>query len=257
MDYILPSKIDEIYINKDMSFTTMYNNCCNVYKFIIYNLYKLKNNYINFIYIIDFNLTEHQLDLLFKINQSAKLITLNMFVERSNKDNIYLKKALQYNNYDDSPVFSMYNKKYISAFIHNDEIEKLLNKVKTYNDNRFNKYKLKVYLEDYIKKARVKTNKLENSEIEDIIPESQYRNKLNLKYLDKNMHKYKDIFSIYAYSNLNYYTMNNIKTIFDDFTQLHPSLVSEIKENYTEFLIYEDAFETKTNLVDILYNFIM
>ena len=30
MDYILPSKINEIYSNKDMSYTTMYNNCCNI-----------------------------------------------------------------------------------------------------------------------------------------------------------------------------------------------------------------------------------
>ena len=42
---------------------------------------------------------------------------------------------------------------------------------------------------------------LENSEIEDIISEYKYSNKLNLKYLDKNMNKYKDILSIYAYSN--------------------------------------------------------
>ena len=247
MDYILPSKINEIYSNKDMSYTTMYNNCCNIYNLILYNLYKLKNIYINFIYIIDFNLTEHQIDLLFKLNQSTKLITLNMFVERSNKNNIY---------YNNSKKFSIYNKKYISAFIHNDEIENLLNKVKTYNSNRFNKYKLKVYLEDYIKNAKVKTNKLENSEIEDIISEYKYSNKLNLKYLDKNMHKYKDILSIYAYSNFTNCTLNYIKTTFDNFKHLKPSLISEINANYTEFLIFENAFETKTNLVDILYEFI-
>ena len=220
-------------------------------------MYKLKNYYLNFAYINDFNLTKHQLDLLFKINQTTKLITLNMFVERSNKDNIYFKKDLQYNNYDDSPVFSMYNKKYISAFIHNDEIQNVLNRIKKYNSNRFNKYKLKVLLEDNIKNTKNETTDLENSKLENIIYQTNYINKIDLKNLDKNMHNYKDILSIYAYSNHNYYTMNNIKTIFDDFKNLHPSLISEIKDNYSEFLIYEDAFETKTNLVDILYDFIM
>ena len=256
MDYILPSNVNESDIDKDICYTSIYDNCYSIYKFIFYNLYKLKNNYLTFAYINDFNLTEHQIELLFKINQTAKFITLNMFVERSNIYNIYNKKDLPY--YDYSPKISRYHKKYISAFIHNDEIENLLHKVKTYNNNRFNKYKLKVFLEDYIKKVKVKTKDLYSSNVENIeYAECEYSNKLNLKHLDKNMHNYKDILSICAYSNDNYYTIENIKTTFDNFKHLNPSLISEIKENYTGILIYEDAFETKTNIVDILYDFLI
>ena len=255
IDIITPLYIKEKnFVNYD----NFYLFCNNIKNFIIANLHNYINQIPLFLYIDDFNLTEEDINLLFILNKSMKLITLNMFVEKQNEFHIYTKLNLSY--YDDDRVnIKIYSKKYICAFIKNNEIYNLQSKIKKYNLNYLNKYKLKLLFKNDIQNSKVETDNVYNT-----YDYNKYYYSIidnyddDIQNLNNNINNYEDILSIYVYSKKNYKTVKNIDNIDDNLSNYFKDcLKTDIKNNYTEILLYENAFETSTDLVKLLHSFIM
>jgi hypothetical protein len=241
-----------------VSYFNRYSFCNNIHNFIIANLYNLIKPIAIFLYINDFNLSKIQIDLLFLLNKSMKLITLNMFVEKQNKTHIYNKLDLSY--YDDSIPIKIYHKKYVSAFIKNNEIHNLQSKIKKYNLNKINKYKLKLLFKNDIKQSKLEKTNLYDSYNNNAYNSSTIDNyEYDIEILNNhniNTDTFKDVLSVYVYSQDIHYTIKNID-VSENFIIFQDKLKKDITNNYTEILLYEDAFETQTDLVKLLYKFIM
>jgi len=243
-----------------VSYFNKYSFCNNINYFIIANLYNLIKPIPIFLYLNDFNLTECQINLLFILNKSMKVITLNMFVEKQNETHIYSKIDLPY--YDVSIPIKIYHKKYISAFIKNNEIHNLQSKIKKYNLNKLNKYKLHLLFKNDIKNSKLKRiniyNSYENNKYYSSSTIDNYDNDIAiLNNNNINTDTFKDVLSVYVYSQNIHYTIKNIDDVSENFKNFQDKLESDITTNYTEILLYEDAFETSTDLVELLHKFIM
>lgn len=257
IDMITPSYIKEQ--PEIVSYFNKYSFCNTIYNFIIANLYNLIKPIPIFLYINNFNLSKKQINLLFLLNKSMKLITLNMFVEKQNKTHIYNKLDLPY--YDDSIPIKIYHKKYMSAFIKNNEIHNLQSQIKKYNVNKLNKYKLKLLFKNDIKKSKLErtnlydsydNNKYYSSTIDNYEYDIEILNNHNI-----NTDTFKDVLSVYVYSQDIHYTIKNIDEVSENIKNFQAKVESDITTNYTEILLYEDAFETSTDLVELVHKFIM
>jgi hypothetical protein len=201
-------------------------HCTTVDQFILVNLINLYEYIYLFIYN-NFNyLSEKDIENIYKINETKKIITLQICNNLNNKSQ--MENNYEYdNNYDEDKIIddTKYFKKYISCFVQKKIYNKLKNNIQLYN--HFKGTNIKIITAKELEKYNYRTNQNKK-----IINDGN-----TLTFNSKKE---------------SYITFYNINFIFEHFKCFDKKLVDSLDNEYEGLLIYEDAINTETNLLEII-----
>jgi len=206
------------------------NDCINIDTFIITNLLNILNKLLWFVYINPSNFTKNDINMLFHINKSRKILTLSLDNEQ---DHI---------KYEYIP----YAKKYVSCLILKSEIDKFVNYIEYYNDG-FNddgtsKPYISILFDDQIKlldKKILETNDEHNDE------NQKYSSNKYSSYVLSYDNEYNPVLTLHYFNYL----------FSEGFNSLDANTQNELKEHYVGVLIYENEINTKTDIIKIIHKF--
>lgn len=225
----------ELFELQDNSNESIVEFICNTSKFACYNLNEhcktidgfIKLNLINvygYMYLGLYSninyLTDEDVNMIFNINHNKNIITLQVC-------NNLINKSQKYREYNDDFVDeTAYFKKYISCFIRKDKL-KLLRR--------------HIYLYNYFKGTNIK------------IITSDELNELEEYYTINNEFERKEENTLTFRENKDcLINFQSITYIFKGFNNFNKELLDTLSNEYQGLLIYEDAINTETNLIEII-----
>lgn len=198
---------------------------CNSFdKFIITNLLNYYNNLYWFIYYNIYKYNTNEKKKLIKINKSKKIITLLLCNQKQ-----YI---IDYENFNIDENITLYYKKYVVSFVKKNKFKKLVSKLNHYNENNDNKLK-------YITKRALKKYSFENINLNEELNVNHFTNDITLTFGED------------FEPHITFYKINEI---FNSCKNLNKKINNILNHKYKGLLIYEDAINTETNLIDIIYN---
>ena len=201
------------------------NSCINIETFIITNLLNILNKLLWFVYINPSNFTQDDINMLFHINKSRRILTLSLSNEQ---DHI---------KYEYIP----YAKKYVSCLILKSEIDKFVNYIECYNDDGNSKPYISILFDEQIKSLDDKIN--ENHENDE---NHKYSSDNHSSFVLSYNNEYKPVLTLHYFNYL----------FSEGFNSFDVNIQNELKENYVGVLIYENEINTKTDILKIIHKFI-
>ena len=236
--------LDATYIDFNIVYNEIYKYCIDIKTLVEINILTILNKTMWHLYNYNLFLTEKDIFNLYKIN-CAGIFTCDLFNEPSkvlylnNDDNNDDNHANfndndddnnnddDYDDDDDYDIVYSYgkkNKKFMSFYINNKDLEYILNKLNT----KFDVNNFSILLEDEIK--NINSSEILKYKIDRYI--LNYNRKFKPMYLVSNM---------YDLINLN-------------LSMLNPLIKTELDENYTFVVLIENQLETTTDIVELFTN---
>lgn len=202
--------------------------CTTLDNLIIINLKTLFNTGYDFIYPNLNSYDYKDLDMLFDINKSKKIITLMLSNRNQNNYN--------YDVYDDENPINRTTKykKYVSCYIKKSLLPSFTKSIETISQ----KQELDIKIKD-----EYELTNFDYKEFADMNHNIEVQKKLTfentLTFID-NGNGFKSFYDINRIFKYDIHFLNN-------------DIMNELKNDYIGILVYEDAINTETNLIEIIY----
>ena len=225
-----PSTVDNISIEEivynGQDYNCILSNdmltfCTNIDKFIIANLHNLIDKLYWFIYSNNFLITESDMWMLFEINKSRTIITLNLFNQKKNELDSYGSRKYD-GDCESDFITPKYCKKFISCFILKSKMTKFIIELNNYNKNYYNNHLTELFMKT----------------------EDELQLETDISY--SNTLSFGDQYEPFCtFESINHMFTKCMKPFI-------PELQYKLKKEYTGVLIYEDKINTNLNIVEVI-----